>query len=165
MAEELNHVFFRNPEEGVVALKQKTRSPGKQEDKDDEEEDPIDYTLKQESFEASRINFRIDRQRRLESRNPALNLPVYQEYIMIEFHSTYDSSVFAARYRNNFGLSLISLFDLNSQAIFAIVDQARFQRFENEINIFINDADPAGLCFLALHALTRTHVIADFTAR
>ncbi len=143
MAEELNHVFFRNPEEGVVALKQKTRSPGKQQDKEEDDEDPIDYTLKQESFETSRLNFRRDRQTRVASRNPALNIPAYQEYVLMEFHSTFDSSVFAARYRNNFGLSIVSLSDLNSQAIFAIVDQARFQRFENEINIFINDVDPA----------------------
>ena len=143
MAEELNHVFFRNPEEGVVALKQKPRSPGKKDEEEEEKEDPIDYSLKQESFETSRLNFLRDRVRRQGSRNSALNVPAFQEYILMEFHGTFDSSVFATRYRNNFGLSLISLSDLNSQAIFAIVDQARFQRFENEINIFINDVDPA----------------------
>ena len=71
MAEELNHVFFKNPEDGVVALKQKTRYSGDQEDKEDDD-DPIDYTLKQESFENSRINFIRDRDKRIETRNRGL---------------------------------------------------------------------------------------------
>jgi hypothetical protein len=36
MAENLNHVFFKNPEEGIVAIKQKTRYTGKQEEKEDD---------------------------------------------------------------------------------------------------------------------------------
>ncbi|SES23451.1 S8 family peptidase [Pedobacter rhizosphaerae] len=145
MSEKLSHVFFRNELEGTVAFKQRTRYGKKNEDEeqDEEETDEIDYTLKQESFADSRINFRAQRQRRIQNRNPALNVPVHQEYIEITFHSTFDSSFFSARYFRNFGLSPVSFNHLNTVVVFAITDLEKFRDFDRQIQLFINNDNPA----------------------
>ncbi|MVN92663.1 S8 family peptidase [Mucilaginibacter aquatilis] len=157
MAGERDHVFFRNPQEGVVTLRQRTRNPGDQDEKEDNDE-PVDYRIKQQSFAASQANFTRDRNARIARRNPFLNIPVHQDYIIIHFHNTFDTSVFSNSYRNDFGLSLVGLTELNTCAVFAIVDAVRFQRFESEISTFVNNADPA----LNINYNTNIRFIVDF---
>jgi Subtilase family len=157
MAGERDHVFFRNPQEGVVTLRQRTRNSGDQNEQEDDDE-PVDYRIKQESFAVSQANFNRDRNARVARRNPLLNIPVHQDYIIVHFHNTFDTSVFSTPYRNDFGISLVGLTELNTCGIFAIVDQTRFQRFESEIGKFINNPDPA----LNIDYNTNIRFIVDF---
>lgn len=100
------HRYFRNPQEGVVAFKQRARYGGASEQ--EEENEIKDYTPKRDDFIRSINQFNEGRAVREANRNPALQVPAHVDFIKITFHDVFDSSVFETRYRQNFGISAVS---------------------------------------------------------
>lgn len=131
-----DHLYFRNPSEGVTIFKQKSRfNPNSTEG--EEEEDIIkDYTPKKEDFLRSLNSFQ--RKRKQRDKRKTIIIPDKIELIKINFHDIFDSSSFENIYRNNFGLDIISYTDWNTKAIFAISDYERFKNFIKQLEIFIN---------------------------
>ncbi len=134
-----SHLFFKNPVEGVVDYKQKTRYSGN--DNNDKDDSIIDYSPKKEDFKRSLKKFHVDRIER--KKNKTLNIPENIEMIKITFHDVFDSSIFEVRYRNDFGLELVMYEDWNTVGVFVIWDLKLFSYFINQLEIFIN-ADSIG---------------------
>jgi Subtilase family len=132
------HVYFRNPQEGVISFKQKTRFGGKPE----QDEDVIerDYTPKREDFKRSIEQFYRGKENRQAKRNRDLQVPAEIDLIKITFHDVFDSSVFENKYRDNFGLTALRYTEFNSVGLFAIIENRKFDFFINQLQIFINSA-------------------------
>jgi hypothetical protein len=128
------HLYFKNPVEGVVVYKQKTRYPGN--DNKGNDDSIIDYSPKKDDFKRSLKKFYIDRRER--KKNKTLNIPENIEMIKITFHDVFDSSIFEGRYRNDFGLELVMYEDWNTVGVFVIWDSKLFNYFINQLEIFIN---------------------------
>lgn len=132
-----NHLYFKNPQEGVTTFKQKSRFNPNSSEKDEENEDIIkDYTPKKEDFIRSLKSF--SKERKLRKLKKTINIPETIEYIKITFHDIFDSSSFENIYRNIFGLDIISYSDWNTKALFAISDYEKFKHFIKQLEIFIN---------------------------
>ncbi|MEM0543532.1 S8 family peptidase [Flavobacterium sp. j3] len=129
-----SHLFFKNPVEGLVGYKQKTRYSGN--DNKDVDDSIIDYSPKKEDFKRSLKNFQIDRIER--KRSKTLDIPENIEMMKITFHDVFDSSVFEVRYRNDFGLELVMYEEWNTVGVFVIWDIRLFNYFINQLEIFIN---------------------------
>jgi Subtilase family len=133
------HRYFRNPQEGVVIFKQKTRYGGASEQ--DEETETKDYTPKRDDFIRSINQFYQGKANREANRNLALLVLAKVDLIKITFHDVFDSSVFEIRYRQNFGLSTVCYTEFNTVGLFAIVDGGGFDFFVNQLQIFIDTTD------------------------
>lgn len=132
-----DHLYFKNPLEGVTIFKQKSRFNPNSTEGEQEEEDIIkDYTPKKEDFIRSLNSFQRKRKQRDERKT--IIIPEKIELIKINFHDIFDSSSFENIYRNNFGLDIISYADWNTTAIFAISDYERFKNFIKQLEVFIN---------------------------
>ncbi len=66
------HTYFRNPQEGEIRYKQKTRFAGADEDL---KEDEINYTPKREDFIHSLSRFFEEKKIRERNRNTVLKIP------------------------------------------------------------------------------------------
>ncbi len=131
------HLLFKNPQEGVTDFKQKSRyNPNSTENEEEMEDIVKDYTPKKEDFERSLKSFERKRKQRYE--NKTIIIPEKIELIKISFHDIFDTPSFEKIYRNNFGLDIISYWDWNTKAIFAISDYERFKNFIKQLKIFIN---------------------------
>jgi hypothetical protein len=147
MAEKKPHLYFRNPVEGVVKFKQKTRygaAPEEEEDQEDDEEEEIDYSLLRESFTRSRTNYIVDKRTKEDQRNPQLAIPATVELVELVFFNSFDSIFFENRYRTNFGLSPVRYSEFNTRALFAVINETAFANFLENIQIFINTTDHSG---------------------
>lgn len=133
------HRYFRNPQEGVVVFKQKTRYGGASEQ--EEETEIKDYTPKRDDFIRSLTQFYEGKANREANRNTALQIPAKVDLIKIIFHDVFDSSIFESRYRQNFGLSPVCYREFNTVGLFVIVDADRFNFFTNQLQIFIDTTD------------------------
>lgn len=132
-----DHLYFKNPLEGVTIFKQKSRFNPNSTEGEQEEEDIIkDYTPKKEDFIRSLNSFQRKRKQRDEKK--IIIIPEKIELIKISFHDIFDSSSFENVYRNNFGLDIISYSDWNTKAIFAISNNESFKNFIKQFEIFIN---------------------------
>ncbi len=132
-----DHLYFKNPLEGVTVFKQKSRFNPNSTEKDEEKEEIMkDYIPKKEDFERSLISF--ERKRKLRKERKTISIPENIELIKINFHDIFDSSGFENIYRNNFGLDIISYTDWNTKAIFAISDYEKFKNFIKQLEIFID---------------------------
>ncbi len=132
------HSYLLNPQEGVTTFRQKTRFSGAS---DEEINDDKDNTPKSEDFKRSINQFFEGKDYRKTHRNLKLNVPAKVDYIKIQFHDVFDSSIFENRYRMNFGLSSICYTEFNTVGLFAIVDPDGFKVFIEQLNIFINTID------------------------
>lgn len=132
------HLFFQNAVDGVTSYKQRTRYGGRTEEEDEEQ---INYTPKREDFIRSIDNFFENRKIRETKRNPILEIPSHVDYVKIVFHDVFDSSFFENRYRLNFGLSPILYTEFNTVGLFAIVDYDSFDKFIENLKIFIDTRD------------------------
>ncbi|MEO8761803.1 MAG: S8 family peptidase [Bacteroidia bacterium] len=142
MAEKKPHLYFRNPVEGVVKFKQKTRFPGKTEEEDEKEEK--NYTPMRDDFIRSRNNFITDKNLREERRNIQLNVPAKIDVVEIHFFDFFDSTSFEGKYRQYFGLSPIKYLEFNSVVLFAVIDTAAFANFLENIRLFTETVDHSG---------------------
>jgi hypothetical protein len=133
------HRYFRNPQEGVVVFKQKTRYGGASEQ--EEENEIKDYTPKRDDFIRSIRQFNEGKVNREANRNTDLQIPAKVDLIKIMFHDVFDSSVFENRYRQNFGLSPVCYTEFNTVGVFAVVDEGRFKYFVNQLQVFIDTTD------------------------
>ena len=133
------HRYFRNPNEGVVIFRQKTRYGGASEQ--EEENEIKDYTPKRDDFIRSIRQFDEGKLNREKNRNTDLQIPANVDLIKIIFHDVFDSSVFEIRYRQNFGLSPVRYTEFNTVGIFAVVDEEGFKYFVTQLKIFINTTD------------------------
>lgn len=132
-----NHLYFKNPQEGVTTFKQKSRFNPNSLEKDEESEDIIkDYTPKKEDFIRSLKSF--EKERKLRKLQKTIDVPETIEFIKITFHDIFDSSSFENIYINFFGLDIISYSNWNTKAIFAISDYEKFKYFIKQLEIFIN---------------------------
>lgn len=132
-----DHLYFKNPQEGVTVFKQKSRYIPNSSEKEEENDDlKKDYTPKKEDFTRSLKNF--ERKRKDRDLNKTIDIPEKIELIQISFHDIFDSSSFDNIYRNNFGLDIISFLDWNTKAIFAISNYKKFANFIKQLEIFID---------------------------
>lgn len=131
-----DHLYFKNPQEGVTIFKQKSRYNPNSSEKEEEEDDVKNYIPKKEDFIRSLESFESKRKQRVLKRT--IDIPEKIELIKITFHDIFDSSIFGNFYRTNFGLDIISYSDWNTKAVFAISDYEKFKYFVNQLNIFIN---------------------------
>ena len=132
-----DHLYFKNPQEGVTIFKQKSRFNPNSSESIEENEDIIkDYTPKKEDFLRSLKSFK--RKRKFRNENKTIIIPYKIELIKISFHDIFDSPNFENIYRNTFGLDIISYSDWNTKAIFAISNNERFEYFIKQLEIFIN---------------------------
>lgn len=134
------HLFFRNPKDGVVALRQLPRYSGN----GDEDEGSIiekDYTFLKETLKNSRrvyLNEVIERNR---NRNPNLEIPEKFDCILIEFFDYFNIGTFETKYRNDFGLTPVKYFEFNTVGLFAVADEDKFRSFLGEIEKFAKSND------------------------
>lgn len=142
MPEQNPHLYFRNPVEGVVKFKQKPRYSGTTEEEEEEEEK--NYSPMRDDFIRSRTNYITDRNTRAQERNLQLNIPATIELVELVFFDSFDSTFFENRYRQNFGLSPVNYSEFNTRGLFAVVDNAGFQNFLDNIQAFINTVDHTG---------------------
>ncbi|MFH6994424.1 S8 family peptidase [Flavobacterium sp. FlaQc-48] len=134
------HLYFKNPQEGVVVFKQKSRyNPNSSEMEEENIEIEKDYTPKTEDFILSLRSFNKKRKDRAVRKTIAV--PEVIELITVTFHDIFDSSKFENIYRSTFGLDIIAYFDWNTKAIFAISNYQRFDNFIKQLEVFINTDD------------------------
>ena len=134
------HRFFRNAQEGITKFKQITRYSGTQIDVD-EEEIEHNYTYKRADYIRSIKQFEDGKATRLLNRNPVVRVPVNIELVEIIFHNVFDSSSVEYRYREKFGLSLVSYTVFNTVGLFAIASKVQFDFFIAQLQIFIDTKD------------------------
>lgn len=91
-----------------------------------------------ESFRNSINAFNYESERREKERNKNIIQPEKITCVEFEFHGFFNARDFEVLYRQDFGLSLISYFDLNTRAIFGIVDYELFNLFIQELEKFID---------------------------
>jgi len=137
---EKEHLYFKNPQEGTVIFKQKSRyNPNSSEIEEENIDIEKDYTPKVEDFIRSLRSFNKKRKDRVARKT--IYVPERIELITITFHDIFDSSKFENIYRSTFGLDIIAYFDWNTKAIFAISNYERFENFIKQLEIFINTED------------------------
>ena len=132
-----SHFYFRNPIEGVQAYKQTTRFPGIK-----EEEEEKNYQPMREDFKRCLASFYREREDRMRRRNQLLVIPAHIEYIEIEFHSSFDRSKYEVSYLEQFGLILVRQDKFNTLVLFAIDNQTLFQKFIENVDLFIREGNP-----------------------
>jgi len=121
--------------EGQFQFRYATRFPQINE----EEELPAvkDYTRVARQFSSSLIRLRRDRIVRIESRNPALSIPLHIDYIRLQFQSQFDSTTYFAKYLEDFGLEAITFSKFGTEGLFAVVDEVKVRNFIRSLEIFI----------------------------
>lgn len=132
------HLFFRNLSEGVVAYRPVVRAVSRQE----EDEEPPDYTRMRENFAGYRTNLINDREARHQARS--IEIPQHIDYIQLHFFGPYDYERFSNRYRSDFGLVSVKFEKFNTVVLFAITNDERFSDFLEELRIFINTEEHTG---------------------
>ncbi|MHB8853513.1 MAG: S8 family serine peptidase [Ignavibacteriaceae bacterium] len=137
-----SHLYFHNPFEGVVTLRQKSRFPGNTNNEDTDEIDVSIYTPHKDEFRRSRELFISELRVRRENRTAALNIPANVEYILLDFFNVFNSIDFENRYRRDFGIVPVKYFEYNTVGLFAISNQTLFESFLHDVNTFINSNNP-----------------------
>lgn len=132
-----NHLYFKNPQEGVTIFKQKSRYGGSSEqtEENNDFEDQNDY--KKSDFKKSLKSFRKNRENRKERKS--IEVPNEIELIWIKFHNIFDSSKFESEYYRDFGLEIVTYSNWNTEAIFAIANLDLFNDFISDIESFVNE--------------------------
>jgi len=134
MAEKKSHLYFRNPQEGLVVYK--PRIGGGNRDKDEDLIEEPDYTFMAEVFAESRRQFYLDIE--IRHSNRTIELPVHFDLIELEFFAAFDQPQYERHYLEKFGLALMHLSLFNRKALFAIEDQEKYTFFDLQIQAFIN---------------------------
>jgi hypothetical protein len=129
-----SHLYFRNPQEGIVEFKQR---PGGFNNTGEEEEKnylPMADNLRQSinSFYSSQ---------KIRHQNRTLDLPVHFDMIEITFQGSFNQPKFEGSYFTSFGLSLVNLSKFNRKGLFVIEDIDKFNHFFKELNQFIHEAE------------------------
>lgn len=132
-----NHLYFKNPQEGVVSYKQKPRYPGSTEKSDEDKDFEINYDFKKSDFIRSLILFKENRSLRKERKT--IEVPNDIDLIWIKFYNIFDSSIFEKHYYRDFGLEIVTYSNWNTEAIFAIVNLKLFDQFIINLEFFINN--------------------------
>lgn len=132
-----DHLYFKNPQEGVVIYKQKPRYPGSTEKSDEDKDFEINYDFKKGDFSRSLILFKENRLIRKERKT--IDVPNEIELIWIKFYNIFDSSIFEKYYYRDFGLEIVTYLNWNTEAIFAIVNLKQFNQFISNLEYFINN--------------------------
>lgn len=132
-----NHLYFKNPQEGVVTFKQTSRYPGSSEQNDNNEDSiEINYDHKRNDFRRS-INL-FEKNYKIRKEKKIFDIPYEIKLIWVKFHGIFDSSKFEYEYLRDFGLEIIVYKNWNTEAIFSIVDNDKFEDFINNLENFIN---------------------------
>jgi hypothetical protein len=127
------HLYFRNPQEGLVEYKSRI---GGGNGNEGQEEEP-DYTYMAEVFAESRRQFNIDIELRHSKRT--IELPVHFDLIELEFFAAFDQPKYEIYYLEKFGLALLHLSNFNKRALFAIENQEKHRFFDRQILAFIDN--------------------------
>lgn len=132
-----NHLYFKNPQEGVVIFKQASRYTGDSgQNNDDAEFVEINYDNKRNDFRRSIRSFKQSYKIRKEKKS--FNIPYEIKLIWVKFHNIFDSSKFEYEYLRDFGLEIVTYKNWNTEAIFSIVDNDKFDNFIYNLENFIN---------------------------
>jgi hypothetical protein len=109
---------------------------GNEEEEEEENEDP-DYTQMVVNFRNNLTQLRLDQQSRIEQRSPQLAVPRHIDYVKINFQSQFVVTTFFPQWYDEFGLMAIHFSKFNTEGLFAVVDNDKFQLFLQEIEHFI----------------------------
>lgn len=126
------HLYFNNPQEGLVEYQQRPGGGGSNDSDDD-----VNYVPIANAFELSKNNFLANQVVRHEKRT--LEIPNHFDLVEIEFQAYFDQPQFEQAYYNNFGLSLVHLSRFNKVGLFIISDIERFNSFFGQLDIFIHN--------------------------
>jgi len=126
------HLYFNNPQEGLVEYQQRPGG-GRSNDSDDD----VNYIPIANAFELSKNNFLANQVVRHEKRT--LEIPNHFDLIEIEFQAFFDQPQFEQAYYNSFGLSLVHLSRFNKVGLFIISDIVRLNSLFNQLDIFIRN--------------------------
>lgn len=146
-----SHLFLKNP----VGTKDyvNTNRFVPQEEEDEEEEVPADYTYQKNTLHRNLIALQESRRIRIEKRT--IDLPAHFEYIEIRFFAQFNNA--ANYYNHTFGLDPISYSDFNKTVLFHIESEVLFQNFIRLIEDFYNSPANANPRDQAYHVLTLIH--------
>lgn len=108
---------------------------------DNSEKTSYDYSLKKKEYLNSIYNYNTEYQKRKSERNFKLDIPQYVSCIEFIFHGYFNAVDFENKYFEDFGFSIISYTELNTKALFAVANEAKFQIFIAEIEKFNNCTD------------------------
>jgi Subtilase family len=132
------HLLFRNPVEGVVEYRPLPRAVFPQ----DDDEDLADYTRMRENFRTYRKQ--LIEQRDLRHNARTIEIPQHIDYIEIHFFGPFDYEKFSNHYRTIFGLAPVKFEKFNTIVLFAVINEARFSVFLEQLLIFINTENHTG---------------------
>lgn len=135
---ERSHLLFRNPVEGVVEYRPLPRAVFLQE----EDEEPADYIRMRENFRTYRRQ--LIEQRELRHSSRSIEIPQHIDYIEIHFFGPFDYEKFSNHYRTVFGLVPVKFEKFNTIALFAVINEARFSVFLEQLLIFTNTENHTG---------------------
>ena len=121
---------------GTVKFHYSARKPG-----DKKEYKISNHSIKIEEYRKSIKSVKAGRETREAERSKSIVLPKHIENIEFEFHDWFNAFDFEAKYRENFGISPIKYFDLNTKGIFAVIEGELFEKFIEELEKFINCTD------------------------
>lgn len=130
------HVKLNTKEQKEQPIKLKFNY-GFGEDEEPEDDDPKNYYPMAQAFRGYLARFNNDYQIRIAQRNPQLQVPAHIEYIQILFQSQFVISEFYSQWFNEFGLLGIHFSKFNTEVLFSIANNDRFQSFIDNINSFI----------------------------
>ena len=152
MNQKLPHLYLKNPF-GSVRKFNKARAVT---DSKPERKDPEAYRRHKEKLSVSFLQLKQDRVIRMGQKTI---VPESIDIVEIRFLIPFsDGAVFNTRTRffNEFGLSLVMQKDLNRTVLFAISDEAKFQRFDALLNQYIesdNRVPPEGTPYAIMTTL------------
>ena len=130
MAERKSHLLYTKAPEGTATFRYGARAINN-------DDKPYYPEPAVESFRNSISSFNSEKKRREEEKNKNIAPPENIVCIEFEFHGFFNARDFEIRYRQDFGLSVIRYFDLNTKGIFGIVDEGLFDSFIKELEKFI----------------------------
>jgi subtilisin family serine protease len=132
-----NHLYFKNPQEGVTTFKQKSRYGGNSEESEENKDFEVNYDYKKSDFARSLNSFRTNLKKRKERKS--IEVPNEINLIWIKFHNVFDSSKFEQEYYRDFGLEIVTYSNWNTEATFAIVNGNLFRKFISKLDSFVNE--------------------------
>jgi subtilisin family serine protease len=132
-----NHLYFKNPQEGVTTFKQKSRYGGNSEQSEEDKDFEYSYDYKKSDFKKSLRSFKSNKEKRREKKS--IDVPKEIDLIWVKFFNIFDSSKFEQEYLRDFGLEIVTYSNWNTEAIFAVVNTALFEKFISDLEFFVNE--------------------------
>jgi Subtilase family len=96
-----------------------------------------DYTKMASDFQRSLTRFYSDLSIRTKNRTEKLNIPSHIDYIQILFQDQFDIVKYYEKWYKEFGMLGVNFSLFNHEGLFAVIDEAKFESFLQDIENFI----------------------------